>query len=155
MLILDFPNAPCPIGQSAIVPRCVLATKCSSTELRTDDGKFRKKNVIFQAFNNISYQMWRKRTANFSIQPTCQLVNSPTRLPSTFCPLFSTNFNIMSAFLSTKSPTRPQKIDSREGLFWCKRGVACDAGKMNFYLEQPSFTPILGLFSAKYSAIWC
>ena len=111
MLILDFPNAPCPIGQSAIVPRCVLATKCSSTELRTDDGKFRKKNVIFQAFNNISYHMWRKRTANFGIQPTCQLVNSPARLPTNFCPLFSTNFNTMAAFLSTKlQPGRRKSI---------------------------------------------
>ena len=64
-------------------------------------GKFRKKSVIFQAFNNISYHIWRKRTANFGIQPTSQLVNSPTRLPITFCPLFSTFFNIMSAFLST------------------------------------------------------
>ena len=111
MLILDFPNAPCPIGQSAIVPRCVLATKCSSTELRTDDGKFRKKNVIFQAFNNISYQMWRKRTVNFGIQPTCQLVNSPTRPPTTFCPLFSTIFNIMSVFLPTNlQPGRKKSI---------------------------------------------
>ena len=111
MLILDFPNAPCPIGQSAIVPRCVLGTKCSSTELRTDDGKFRKKNVIFQAFNNISYHMWRKRTANFGIQPTCQLVNSPTRPPTTFCPLFSTIFNIMSVFLSTNlQPGRKKSI---------------------------------------------
>ena len=111
MLILDFPNAPCPIVQSAIVPRCVLATKCSSTELRTDDGKFRKKNVIFQAFNNISYHMWRKRTANFGIQPTSQLVNSPTRLPITFCPLFSTIFNIMSAFLPTNlQPGRKKSI---------------------------------------------
>ena len=111
MLILDFPNAPCPIGQSAIEPRCVLATKCSTTELRTDDGKFRKKNVIFQAFNNISYHMWRKRTANFGIRPTCQLVNSPTRQPTNFCPLFSTDFNIMSAFLSTNlQPGRKKSI---------------------------------------------
>ena len=122
MLILDFPNAPCPIGQSAIVPRCVLATKCSSTELRADGGKFRKKNVIFQAFNNISYHMWRKRTANFGIQPTCQLVNSPTRLPSTFCPLFSTIFNIMSAFLSTNLQLGRKKSILAKGCLDAKRG---------------------------------
>ena len=122
MLILDFPSAPCPIGQSAIVPRCVLATKCSSTELRTDDGKFRKKNVIIQAFNNISYQMWRKRTVNFGIQPTCQLVNSPTHQPSTFCPLFSTNFNIMSAFLSTNRSLGCRKSILAKVCFDAKRG---------------------------------
>ena len=26
---------------------------------------------------------------------------------------------------------------------------------MNFYLKQPSFAPVLELFAAKYSAIWC
>jgi len=26
---------------------------------------------------------------------------------------------------------------------------------MNFYLKQPSFAPVLGLFAAKYRAIWC
>jgi len=55
-------------------------------------GKFRKKNVIFQAFNNISYHMWRKRTANFGIQPTSQLVNSPTRQLINFLSAFQHDF---------------------------------------------------------------
>ena len=31
--------------------------------------------------------------------------------------------------------TLPQKIDSREGLLWCKKGVVVHAGKMNIYLN--------------------
>ncbi len=33
------------------------------------------------------------------------------------CPVFSKNFNILSALSVHQSPTLPQKIDSREGLF--------------------------------------
>ena len=72
-----------------------------------------------------------------------------------FCLVFSNKFNIMSALSVHQSRTLPQKIDSREGLFWCKKGVVCECGKMNFYLKEPSFAPVLGLFAAKCSAICC
>ena len=61
----------------------------------------------------------------------------------------------MSALSVHQSSTLPQKIDSREGLFWCKKRLYRDAGKMNIYLNKPPFAPFLGLFKAKYSAFWC
>ena len=61
----------------------------------------------------------------------------------------------MSALFAHQSPTLPQKIDSREGLFWCKKGLHGDVDKMNIYLNKLPFTPFLGLFKAKYSAFWC
>ena len=61
----------------------------------------------------------------------------------------------MSALFVNQSPTLPQKIDSREGLFGCKMGLACACGRMNIYLRRPPFTPVLGLFAAKISAFWC
>ena len=42
---------------------------------------------------------------------TCQPVSLK------LCQLFSVNFNIMTALFVHQSPTLPQKIDSREGLF--------------------------------------
>ena len=122
MLILDFPNAPCPIGQSTIEPQCALGTKCSSTELRTDDGKFRKKSVIFQAFNNISYHIRRKRTVHFGIPPTCKPLYSSTCQLTTFCPFFSKNFNTMAAFLSTKLQPGRKKSILAKVCFDAKRG---------------------------------
>ena len=66
----------------------------------------------------------------------------------------------MSGLFINQSPTLPQKIDSREGLFGCKKGVVVHAGKMNFYLNRPPLTPVLGhfqqnkvRFGAKCSAI--
>jgi len=41
----------------------------------------------------------------------------------------------MSALSGNQSLTLPQKIDSRGGLFWCKKGLVVHAGKMNFYLN--------------------
>ena len=61
----------------------------------------------------------------------------------------------MSALSSEHSSTLPQKIDSRGGLFWCKKGVACKCGKMNFYLKETAFAPVIWLFVAKCSAFWC
>ena len=72
-----------------------------------------------------------------------------------FCLVFGINFNIMSALFIHQPLTMPQKIDSRDGWFWCKRGLAAHAGKMNFYLKRLSFAPVTGLFAAKCSAIWC
>ena len=74
---------------------------------------------------------------------------------NSFCLYFSRNFNIISAIFVHQSPTLPQKIDSREGLFWYKIGVACAWGKMNIYLNKTPFAPISGLFAAKCSAFWC
>jgi|GEM_PF-179783 len=70
------------------------------------------------------------------------------------CHDFSVDFNIMSALFAHQSLILPQKIDSREGLFRCKKGVVCGCNKMNIYLNKPRFAPILGLFAAKCSAIW-
>ena len=74
---------------------------------------------------------------------------------TTFCLVFSKKFNIMSALSVHQSPTLPQKIDSRGGLFWCKKGLVVHAGKMNIYLNRPSLTPVFGWFIAKWSAFWC
>ena len=48
---------------------------------------------------------------------TCLLTNLSTRQLTKFCQYFSKKFNIMSALFTNQSPTLPQKIDSREGLF--------------------------------------
>ena len=82
-------------------------------------------------------------------------INPFTSQPLNFCNLFSKHFNTKSGHFIHQLPTLPQKIDSREGLSWCKKGVVCVCGKMNFYLIKPSFAPVMGLFAAKCSAIWC
>jgi hypothetical protein len=61
----------------------------------------------------------------------------------------------MSAVFAHQPLALPQKIDSRGGLFGCKMGLVVNADKMNFYSRKPPFAPILGLFAAKYTAIWC
>jgi hypothetical protein len=61
----------------------------------------------------------------------------------------------MSAIFAHQSLALPQKIDSRGGLFGCKMGLVVNTDKMNFYSRKPPFAPILGLFAAKYIAIWC
>ena len=62
---------------------------------------------------------------------------------------------MISALFIHQSLALPQKIDSREGLFRYKKGLACACGKMNIYLKKASFTPLLGLFAAKSGAFWC
>ena len=42
----------------------------------------------------------------------------------------------MSALFANQLPTLPQKIDSRGGLFRCKKWSVVHADKMNFYLKQ-------------------
>ena len=71
------------------------------------------------------------------------------------CLIFSKKFNIISALFVHQSLTLPQKIDSREGLFWCKKGWHATVDKMYFYLRRPPFAPLSGLFAAKFSAFWC
>ncbi len=70
-----------------------------------------------------------------------------------FCLVLSKKFNIMSALSVHQSPTLLQIIDSRAGLFWCKKGLVVNAGKMNIYFKKPPFAPIFGLFVTKCSAI--
>ena len=85
-------------------------------------------------------------------------VSLPTRaclLHNFFCLVFSHKFNIMSDLFIHQSLTLPQKIDSREGLFWCKKGLACGCCEMNIYLKKSPFAPIFGPFIAKYSAFRC
>ena len=67
----------------------------------------------------------------------CQLVTLSTRplVGSYLCPLFSMNFNIMAALFIHQPPTLSQKIDSRGGLFWCKKRLVVHAGKMDIYLS--------------------
>ena len=78
-----------------------------------------------------------------------------TYAAQSFCIVFGKKFNTKSGFFVHQPLTLPQKIDSREGLFCCKKGLARACCKMNFYLNQPPLTPDLGLFAAKYSAFWC
>ena len=61
----------------------------------------------------------------------------------------------MSAVFAHHLPALPQKIDSREGLFRCKKGIVVHAGKMNIYFMVPPFSPCFGSFAAKYTAFWC
>ena len=68
---------------------------------------------------------------------------------------FNNKFNIVSTLFVHQPLTLPQKIDSREGWFWWKKGLAYECSKMNFYLKGPPFTLDFGLFAAKYTAFWC
>ena len=92
---------------------------------------------------------------------SCKRTRFPFRCPCTctpyncFCLVFSNKFNTISAFFIHQPPTLPQKIDSREGLFWCKKGLVCVCDKMNLYLKAPPPAPDLGLFAAKYKVKWC
>ena len=94
---------------------------------------------------------WPSQVYMFSMPWPCVHI----RCTRFFCLYFSHNFNIMSAIFVHQSPTLPQKIDSREGLFWCKIGVTCAWVKMNIYLNKTPFAPISGLFAANCSAFWC
>ena len=87
--------------------------------------------------NLSTYQLINLSTCQLVKSLTCQLVNLSTRqlIYSNFCLLFSKFFNIMTTLFLHQLLTRPQIIDSREGWFWCKRGIACACGKMNFYLN--------------------
>ena len=68
----------------------------------------------------------------------------------------------MSASFAHQSPTLPQIIDSREGLFRCKMGLVVHADKMNIYFIKPRLHHILGClllnivqYGTKRSAFWC
>ena len=70
-----------------------------------------------------------------------------------FCLVFSKIFNIVSALSAHQSLTLPQKIDSREGWFWCKKCCYVNANKLDIYSNEPPFVPDFGLFAAKCTAI--
>ncbi len=89
-----------------------------------------------------------KRTRYLWPLPTC-VHATPSVLSS-----FRQKFNTKRALFLHLSPTLPQKIDSREGLFWCKKGLVAKVGKMNFYLKETVFAPVFGLFAAKRTAFW-
>ena len=88
---------------------------------------------------------------------TCCLWPLPSRVHAIPYALsyFRQKFNTKRALFLHQSPTLPQKIDSREGWFWCKRGLAYEYDKMNFYLKKTAFAPVFGLFAAKRTAFWC
>ena len=50
----------------------------------------------------------------------------------------------MGALSVHQSLTLPQKIDSRGGLFRCKKGLVCECGKMNFYLKKTAICTHFG-----------
>ena len=52
-----------------------------------------------------------------SLHVFCAADHSQMFTANSFCLVFSDKFNIKSAFVVHQSPTLPQKIDSREGLF--------------------------------------
>ena len=80
------------------------------------------------------------------------LVHLSTCQPISRCKLFSKKFNTKSGLFIHQLPTLPQKIDSREGLFWGKKGLVVNVSKMNTHCIKPQFTPDFGLFAAKCGA---
>ena len=100
---------------------------------------------------------WPAKARAGSGKRTCFLCRCPRACVrhNRVCLVFSKKFNIISALFVHQSLTRPQIFDSREGLFWCKKGVACECSKMNLYSNRLTFAPDFGLFAAKYHAFWC
>ena len=74
---------------------------------------------------------------------TCTLVNL-----STFCKFLGKNFNTKSGHFVHQLFTLPQKIDSREGLFWCKRG-----GSMRMSYNEYLFKKVA--ISTHFGAVCC
>ena len=71
------------------------------------------------------------------------------------CLVFGKNFNTMSALFAHQPFILSQKIDSREGCCWCKKGLVHEHYKMNFYLKKLSSAPCFRPFLVKCGAIWC
>ena len=72
-----------------------------------------------------------------------------------FCIVLSQKFNIMSALSVQQLAIMPQKIDSREGLFWYKRGLVLGCWRMNIYYNELAIAPYFEPFLAKWGAICC
>ena len=89
----------------------------------------RKKSRLLFYVSYVLMSEWAylcQNTIRRTINPfTCQPVN--------FCKFFSKKFNTKSGLFIHQLPTLPQKIDSREGLFRCRKGLACPCGRMNIY----------------------
>ncbi len=81
-------------------------------------------------------QLTTSRTNTLVNSLTCQLVNLK------FCQLFSIDFNILNGLFASQRLILPQKIDSREGLVWCKKRSVVHTLRMNFYLNIPPLTPV-------------
>ena len=127
-------------------------------------SKLERLTLSLSQMNNVEFAQtlsWREnalfeeREKNYQLVhlSTCLLTNLSTRQLVSFCLLFSKKFNIISALFIYPSLTLPQKIDSREGLFWCKKGLVCEYDKMNIYFKKRPFVPHLELFAAKCTAI--
>ena len=103
--------------------------------------------------SNMSHNrsFWPSQAYMFSVS----LTTRACLLHNFFCLVFSHKFNIMSGLFVHQSLTLPQKIDSREGWFRCKRGLARAYDKMNIYLTRKPFSLVIGLFAAKCTAFWC
>ena len=140
---------------------CIVLNPKSVWPLKQNDNRLARK--VFSArwlvvdapsYNLLIRQLinlWCRKLVN---KPTCKRDNQSTRQPL-FCPLFSINFNIMSAVFGHHSSARPQKSNSREGLFWCQKGVVVNASKTNMRCIKLQFVPCWGLFFAKHSAFCC
>ena len=128
--------------------------------------------VIIQTFLNTSVQwhIMRKKIKTTSLCSLCPyvkldvfmpkhdkmndwLVHLSTCQPANHCKLFGKKFNTKSGLFIHQLPTLPQKIDSREGLFWGKKGLVVNVSKMNTHCIKPQFAPHFGLFAAKCGAI--
>ena len=86
-----------------------------------------------------------------SVRVLCAVAHTQRTHHNRSCPVFGNNFNTLTALFAHQPPTSPQKIDSREGWFWCKKGLVLNATKMYFYLNTPQFAPVFGPFAAKCS----
>ena len=136
-------------GELPYVPY-VLMSEWTYLGLSTKDERLTRPLV-----NRLTGQLVNRLTGQLVNWLPGQLVSQSTRQLVNRRNLFSKKFNTKSTLFVRQPPTLPQKIDSREGLFRCPKGVVVHAGKMNFYLNQPPLTPVFGLFAAKYSAFWC
>ena len=97
--------------------------------------------------NSLSHQLALPSTRLSINSSSHQLVDSKNVY------FFSIKFNIVSTLVTHQAPIRPQKNDSREGWFWCKKGLVVNASKMNTHCIKPQFALGFGLFAAKCSAI--
>ena len=75
-------------------------------------------------------QLTTSRTNTLVNSLTCQLVNLK------FCQLFSIDFNILNGLFASQRLILPQKIDSREGLVWCKKTVSCTYTQNEFLFKH-------------------
>ena len=105
-------------------------------------------------FNSHSRQLVISSTRPTINSPFHQLVLPSTRRLEK-CLFFSIKFNIVGTLVTHQAPIRPQKNDSREGWFWCKKGLVVNASKMNTHCIKPNWAPDFGPFAAKCSAFGC